>query len=309
MKELLGLVVLAFCLSLFNFVQAQEHCPYPSSFVCDSSQIVQYRLQVDLHRQELKSRYDMVSLLNHSEVEPALAQYLQELNDLRACQASLGQIQSPCNMTLSIKNPIGGRYFLRETAYEVSELIGTCQRRELTRDQDIINDQGRAIATSMNGFWSFQNVRPTCHSAGVMSATTSRSFSFRGYEPRYPDSKGYFQVIDWAEAESADDADEYRVSQNWARQIQMGAQTTLSFHGEGDLLKFEFSNGAYLAVDGDRGAITDSNFLSPDHFDSAQCKTNETAAGSGTPHRRARFSPALRLTPPYNNLRINTLKS
>ena len=89
----------------------------------------------------------------------------------------------------------------------------------------------------------------------------------------------------------------------------MGQQTTLAVRGEGQLIKFEFSNGAYITLNGDTDAIIDSNFLSPDHFDSAQCRTNETQSGSGSVQSRARFSPRLNLSVPYNNLPVRTVKS
>ncbi|HAZ13456.1 MAG: hypothetical protein A2X86_13080 [Bdellovibrionales bacterium GWA2_49_15] len=305
MQNILLAVAFAWCLGLMSLVHAQDNCPTPVGFVCDRAQITQYRLSLDLNSQQLRSRYDDKSSIDRAEAEIAVEQYRRELNELRACQRTLGQPLISCNLSLHIKNPIGGKFFLRETVFDVSESAGECVRWERSRQQDLMDDQGKFIASSLNGHWSFQRVSPTCGSNGATGTSTSRNFSLRGYEPGFPTSKGYFQVIDWADSETYD----YKVSQQWARQIQMGTRTTLAVRGEGNLVKFEFSNGAYLSLNGDSESIVDSNFLSQDHFTSAQCRTNETQSGSGTPQSRARFSPRLNLSVPYNNLPVQTIRS
>ncbi|MBI2520809.1 MAG: hypothetical protein HYV97_10345 [Bdellovibrio sp.] len=305
MKEILALIAMAWCFGLVNIVQADHDCQRPVGFVCDLAQLNQYRLSLDLNRQQLKNRFDDRPSIDHSEVELAIEEYRRDLNELRSCQRTLGATLTSCHLSLNVKNSIGGKYFLRETVINMTEVGGECLRSEEAREQEIINDTGKSIANSLNGHWIFQHVAPTCQSNGASGASTTRIFTLRGYDEAYPNSKGYFQLIDWAESDSYD----YQVSQQWARQIQMGQQTTLAVRGEDKLIKFEFSNGAYLALDGDSDTIVDSNFLAQEHFISGQCRTNETQSGSGSVQRRARFSPQLNLSAPYNNLPVKTIKN
>ena len=229
MKEILLIIAIAWGLGFVSLVEAQENCSRPVGFVCDRTQINQYWLSLDLKRQQLKSKYDDQSSIDRAEAEIAIEQYRRDLNEVRSCQKSLGLQPQPaqCSLSLHVKNSIGGKYFLRETIFHMTESNGECIRSEKSRQQEIINDSGKFIADSLNGHWTFQHVGPSCQSNGPTGAITERKFSLRGYEPTYPNSKGYFQVIDWADTETGN----YNVSQQWARQIQMGQQTTLAVRG------------------------------------------------------------------------------
>ena len=233
--------------------------------------------------------------------------YLRAVNELRSCETSLGMKDHAfnCDLIINNKKAISEKYFIREPVLTMRERDGQCVKTSRSGLQTIYNDQNQAVVySSENGAWSFikEDAIP-CLSNGRSKATTGRVLMLGGHIPDSSKSKGYFQVIDWGIPESA-----FPNSRSRAEQIQMGADTTLTIRGDDNLLKFEYSNGAYIYFDSYTQAFTDSNFLGLDHFTPEKCVTDETQEGSGTVTERARFAPKLKLTAPYKKLPIEVIQ-
>jgi len=268
--------------------------------------------EVDLLKQNLRTRFQFQSseLLLSSNTRLEVDTYRQKLNALRVCQQSLGQVKTQCHLQLSDSEQIGQGLFLRQVRVELIERDGECAFYTGYSEKSVVNARGESLLQGVKNNWLIQNADVQCQSRGQVGSQTRRAMSFGGYDANIPGSKGFFQLIDWGHADDYD----YKVSQNWAKQISMGAQGRFVFSSRAgssstqENLVVRFDNGAEFTIDGQSGIMQDTNFLERSAIRSGECQTRETYRSGSTPIRqRVRFQPDFELTSNFQNLSVRVL--